>query len=41
MLEKNVQAQIGFGYLGQLDDDQSKDLQKLKKIHAKCMVRKI
>ena len=31
MLEKNVQAQIGFGYLGQLDDDQSKDFAEIEK----------
>ena len=40
MLEKNVQAQIGFGYLGQLDDDQSKDFAEIEKFTCKMYGKK-
>ena len=40
MLEKNVQAQIGFGYLGQLDDDQSKDFAEIEKNTCKMYGKK-
>ena len=40
-LEKDVQAQIVSGHLGELDDDQKTILQKLKNLHIKCTVRKI
>ena len=34
-LEKNVQAQIAFGHLGQLDNDQSNDFTEIEKFASK------